>query len=295
MASRTVKFDFYKMSSFDGRFDSQAFSSQLAERLPTFTDPIPYGDRYIRAERYHFTGSLHYGIVSRITMDDLPYKADVTRPGLQSLGLGYNQGIAALTAFLFDPSLSLVVLQRGPVPRNAFPTLFETVTDMRRLRLVYLLENDALHRLERMELIRSCEVYIANPLQPEYYEDYSAKAVAELAAHHEARMVKLVLGMWHYRGSLNVNKAKQTLLGWFRRASTDQGDVIRGLKVKGKAYDDEEYDELDLLDCRIVECVDVTLKGRELDPNALERAVRHAYERRKDEIATLYPPLQDWG
>lgn len=288
---RRVKFEFFKLAPKRGSLNYEQLSAKLAEYLPNFSEPVRYGSRYVRRERYTFNGVLHYGIASRITMDDIPYKVRLEQPGFQTLGLRDDEGIAAPTAFLYDPSSSVLVLQRGSncVSVGAVLALFSSATGENNLDAHPILERNALERLDRMQIIRSWELKIANPAAPGYYDDISGKAAAEMSARYEARLVRIQLSMGHSRGSLHVDAVKQSLLRWFRLSSEDRNSRIESLKVKGKAFDDSESDELDLLQHKMVEFVEVRASGREIDSTDLERAVRIAYDKRKDEIQDYRP------
>lgn len=288
---RRVKFEFFKIAPKRGSLDYERFSAKLAEHLPDFTEPVLYRTRYIRRERYAFNGTIHYGIASRITMDDIPYKVRLEQPGFQPLGLEDNEGIAAPTAFLYDSSTSILVLQRGAdcVAVGGILALFSMATGENNLDVHPILERNALERLDRMQIIRSWEIKIANPVASSYYEDVSGKAAAEMSAQYEARVVHIKLSMDRSRGSLNVDTVKRSLSRWFRLSSEEGNSRVDSLKVKGKSFDDNEWDELDLLQHKMVVFVDVPAKGRELGAVDLERAVRIAYDKRWEELQDYRP------
>lgn len=290
METRSVRFEFFRILSTNQKFDCAAFSARLAETMPNFDKAIAYGSKYIRKESYTFDGHIHYGVVSRIKMDYLPKKAKLSTPGVSSLGLGDDEGIAGLTSFLFDPILKVIVIQKQAdcVSVRALLSLFEHVTGERGLDAAPLILQNALNRLYRMRIIRSWEVKVVSPTTAEEYDDYSAKAAATLAAQYEARTIHIHLGIGNGRGSLNIDAIKNSSLRLLRMLTGERKE-LKTLRITGKGVDDEKLEILDLINQKLTHSVEIPIKGRELEADALERAVRQAYNERKEELQFYMP------
>lgn len=285
---KKVKFDFYTIDV----PENTDLLTVLDASLPVnVAKAIKYKDQYIRLENYRIEGNIRIGSITKINIESLPSKVKINKPGIQDLGLEEDEGVASLTSFVLIPHYRSLVLQRNQqgVRAGSFVHLLEHLTSISGFGLNIMLERTILNKLNRMQYFSKFKMKIANPLVPADYNELSVKEAATLARHYNARNVTLELGIGtgSNRSPLYVQKVKETINTLLRRDNT--GPVVESLIVRGKEFDDDKIEALDLIKQRLISEIDIPLTGRTFSQENLERAAWSAYKEKKDEIEHYRP------
>lgn len=251
---------------------------------------IRYKGFYLRLESYRMEGNIRIGSATKINTLTLPSKANIRVPGVQSLGLADDEGVANLTAFVIDPVNLAVVMQRNSqgVRAGSFVHLLENLLGISDIGLNIMLETDVVNKLNRMQFFSKFTVRIANPTAPQNYEDVAVRESAQIAQYYNARDIKLELGIGsgQNRGPLAIQRIKATIN---KLLNAREETKLQSLVVRGKENDDDRIEPLDLIQQRLSCEIDVPITSRSLQQDMLERAVWQAYEINQQEIVNYRP------
>ncbi|MGB9661919.1 MAG: DUF6731 family protein [Moorellaceae bacterium] len=296
MAIKEVKYDFFSIEIPESVLPpGKKLVDVLDLSLPNqIARPIKYKDQYIRLESYRIDNFIRVGSATKITMEGLPSKVDIQKPGLQGLGLKQSEGVASLTSFVIAPQYNALILQRNNqgVRAGSFVHLIETLTGLSDITLNLMLDQYVTQKLNRMQFISKFLVRISNPITPEAYRDTSAKEAARLSRHYNASSVKIELsiGQGPRKLPLSIDAVKQSIRSLLRM--NEAGEVaVESLVIRGKGFDDEKITPLDLIKERITCSIDVATRGREFPQEELERAAYAAFLAKENELKA-YKPLE---
>lgn len=296
MESKTMNVDFYRVempaepeSPFEDCF-------KAVQDLPD-DDSRTYeiNGSPIRMQAYTKYRDIYKGEVIRIRMDDLPVKARLSGE-TEPLDLDDDQGLGEETAFLYNSTLKVLLLQRNRVGVTAsrFIRYFTEMNDIdENIDLQPILQTNALRQLQQMHEVRRLELRFAGLDNMEVFQDlgYGVSGIVELSEQFDAPSISLSIGMGHKKGSLmrdNVIDAVKKVLALPTGLFSNRVDKIR---VVGKDDLEGESKILDMLKYRMIESKDVpvSLDGRLLFANRLE-ALNRAWRTRKQELETLFKP-----
>lgn len=288
MATKKVKFDFYR---FDYENKNELWN-KMDSLLPKH-DIVRYRGQPIRMQNYKILGDERIGSATKIRMTELPLKANINAPDLDKLELNDDEGITNITAFVIIPKYSTLILQRNQqgVRAGSFIHLLESLIDISDISLDVMLEPDVISKLEKMTAIRTYTLRVTSPIDKDTYEEMSVNKTAELAKHYGGRSIKVEIGMGqgNPKESLLIDKVKQSAKSILKMKSDEQVQV-ESLIIRGKDFDDEKINPLDLIEQRITCEVEVPISGREYLQNELEGAASRAYNEKK-EVIEKYKPL----
>ncbi len=295
MAVKKVKFDFYQLIFPDD------FQDNLAVLLD-HTFPADVGKsakdsgQYIRLESYKRHTQVRYGVISKFNIDVLPPKACITKPGLESLGLNDDEGVANLTGYLIAPKYNVVILQRSQqgVRTGSFLHMLEKITGLRGLELSIILEPDVIAKFNKMQMISKFVYKVSNPQLPIDFKEMSIEHASNISRTYNARNVsiELSMGIGKKTSPLSKQEISRTVRNLLRiNKSADQSvPEIYSLTVRGKENEDEKIEPLDLLKGRLYNEVEIGIIDRGIPQSALENAALASYDSKEEDLEH-YKPL----
>lgn len=286
MDTKTVKFDFFTIDN----VDVNDLVSKLDQVL--ISKPVKYKGYYGRIENYNTGESNRVGLAAKLKMDEVPYIASLTQPGLQNINLKDDEGVANISSFVIVPEYRVLVLQRNyyGVRAGMMLHILESLTSITGIEFNIMIDKTTLDKLNRMQVFSRFTFKVANPTNPNAYKNMPVKQAALLAEHYQARNVKMELSMGQERKQfMSVDAVKESARRLLKQ-SKDNEVALQSLVIKGKEFDDEKMSTLDLIQQRMVAEVDIPLTNRTLSKDDLERAARQAFDLKVKDLAD-YKPL----
>jgi hypothetical protein len=252
----------------------------------------------IRLQESHKYGRLWIGDMVRIRMTGIPPKTKLN--GEQDdLDLDDDEGLGEATAFLFDPDLSILVLQRNhyAVSPGGFAHYFAKKGTVMYIDLKPVLRLDAMARLATMRLHRRLEISVAGlqnvgPLRQLRDAGVGVSSLIDISRELNGPKVSILVSMGHEQGSLErvmdfVRDARATFSNEARR-----GAHITKIVISGKEGEDEPLEIIDLIEDRMIDLMPVSVsRDHEKSRNERQKALRVAYRNRIDELTQMFRPL----
>lgn len=291
--SRQIKIDFYRVEmpddadiSFEGIIERVAKSADNAKR----TEVI--GQAHVRLQEATMDRNCWRAEMVRIRLED---GAIVTKLSGESdpIDLAQDEGLGEQTAFLYRPSLRVLVLQRNKfaVSSSKLAQYFENKGGLDRpIMLDPIYTQDALQRLGGFTSIRSCEVRMAGPLDPEQFREqvpHIGGMVDLLKVFKSPRLaLRWSMGQGNPDGSLSFRKVIAAMKALVKTADRDEARVFK-LQISGRNSEDER-DILDLVEERLTVVKTVERdKDRTLPYARRSAAIYQAWEEKRDELRAI--------
>ena len=276
--------EFFRVSGNEDRHAAATALERIrATRLPDRVVEIQ--GQHILLKRIEPWGSRMLGDFIRIRMGAMPVRARLD--GQTSLfELDDNEGIGEETAFLYDPNLQCLVLQRnrhgvslGRVSRYLERWAEEVVF------VDPILEVSSLQALTEMEAVRRVEVSIGAVDRANFLEGQGrgVREVMGLMESFRAPRVRMTLSMGHDYESSLLKGAVRNLGRFLRRGEVDSSFLrLHGLDANG------EETMLNLLEGRMREHVEVALDGNRTFSFVMRSGgLKAAFQARLDELRSL--------
>ncbi|QGY40526.1 hypothetical protein GM415_10455 [Pseudodesulfovibrio cashew] len=293
---KAVKFDFYRVHfpDEDGLEDALAdiIGLDYPDRTcdingcPVCLDALENGRR-----------NLIDGLLVKVRMDGIPPKKNITTGASSSIDLDEDEGLGEDTAFVYDPTLNVLVMQRNRmgVTASQFARYLYDQYDLDEwVRLDPILVSGAYQRLAQLGVFRKLRVRVAPLGNNNVFRDqgHSVNRLVDLAEQFEAPVIDVTIGMGHQRqGSLSGNAIRRTIEELTGIRGERNGAVTR-IEVTGKDDDDSESCFIDLIEERMVEEAMVPLnEDRQLDVGGRVGAAYDALRRRRVELRGLLEEL----
>lgn len=232
------------------------------------------------------------GDIIRIKMEGVPIKAKLSGP-TKELDLDNDEGLGLETAFLYDSNLRILTIQRNRngVSAAALAAYVEAKghisTGM--ISVQEVIRKDVLQKLEDMQVVRTLNIRLAGIENWTTLEDkrHGVEDMIKLGKEFGAPNIEIRYTLGHKKGAL-IGNAVKAAAQWFRDLHHKQGRKdVEKVEISGKDKDGSA-EHLDILDFRMIERSDVELKKRRLLYPDRRNAVRRAYNKRKDELTSLF-------
>jgi len=226
-----LSYDFFTPSAFNGA----DFSAALKTFLDTPMDKrrVDYGAFYFDVSDTEVRNGTTVGIVSRHRMRNLPPTGDSRTGALDQLTLSDHQSVAEPCAFLYDPALNVVVLQRSPHVSHA--VLARLVNWAADTSFVFLpvLNEDAMTRLEKLQKPRRFVLTVASSQASAYFEnlDSSLKGLASFVREIAGGRVRIEVGALTKSQPLSSEAILHTVGALFDRLGDEH---LEKLEVDGE-------------------------------------------------------------
>lgn len=286
MAKKLVV-DFYSVAPADADGNSFEPILERVAQLPNQNKSSRLGENFYRLHLTEQVDGCWIGDIVKIRKDIAPIKAD-TDGNIEIIPMNDRQGLGEETAFLYCPRTNSLLLQRNRqgTSRVLFARYFEDKAALNGpLGLYPILDPEALVRMGRMRVVRKFDVRVGSIKNGDVFKGsaHSLGAIADLQAELQAPVVSIHVSMGRHRGSLPISQIRETLGSLFRFYQNG-GNEVQKINVSGVDEDDEK-DEFDLLNHRIVEVSEVQPDANHrLDYTARRNALHTAWRKRRAEI-----------
>lgn len=202
------------------------------------------------------------GDLARIRMEQLPSRASVLGPR-EDLDLEDHEGLGEDSAFIFDPQLRVLAMQRnrrGATP-SSFARYFERIGQIEDGPIDYqlILRPDVLARLEQMQDIRKFRIKLSSLQNGAILRDSPTLGGAvDIIEATQAPQIDITVSVGHqWRDRrLRANRIIQAARRILRRRQA--GESVDHIEIKGLTADGEA-DEFDLITERVHQAVEVEL------------------------------------
>lgn len=290
MATKFLNIDFYRVKVDDK--DGRTFLDLLEEahKMPEDASRAQHRtDDAIRLQTTKKGQTSWRGDMLRIRMNESPVKAKLSGE-TQEIPLEEDEGLGEETGFLFHAPTNILVIQRNRigVSASAMAKYFRVLCKARAVTFEFILKEDALKRIKRMETIRTFEVHFAGVESGHSLKGkgHSAKMMYTLLNEFQAPNATIKLSVGHRKGTLqNVVTAIADLFG----DQAAPSDVKRVLVIGRDDDDDTEKTLVDLLQDRLTELVVIDdTDGSRISSTQRFKALSTAWERNKDYLESLY-------
>jgi hypothetical protein len=249
--------------------------------LPRNARTARVGRENIILREISHTAGIYEGEIARLRMTETPALGSL-QGEFSELSLRADEGVAELTAFLFDSANQVLAIHSvreavSPSRLAGFCDVIEASPDG--FSFDPIIRTDTLDDFNHLQSIRKVEIKIAS---------VAAAAVAPAAARSsvkgyfrlkevaalEAETITITLGMGHARKRGMVLEAARGLV----RGLLDNKDnlAVETLIVSGKEDEDEPV-VLDLLRGRVREEIVIQVRGRRASYSQRQDAIREAY------------------
>jgi len=284
--TKLVKFDFFTIDNID--------VNDLVNKLDRalISKPVKHQGYFGRIESYTTDDSIRIGLAAKLRMDEVPYIASITEPGLHNINLKDDEGVANISSFIIAPEYRVLVLQRSyyGVRAGLMLHMLESLTGSSGIELNIMIDTKTLEKLNKMQVFSRFTFKVANPTNPNAYKNMPVKQAALLADHYQARNVKMELSMGSERKQfMSVDAVKESARSLLK-LSKDNEVSLQNLVIRGKEFKDDNMSTLDLIQQRLVSEIKIPLTSRTLSKDDLERAVHQAYNAKIKDLAN-YKPL----
>lgn len=223
-----------------------------------------------------------FGLITKVRMGMLPEKYDISTGEHGNLSLGDQEGLAEMTAFLYDPTKKAILLQKsqyGP-SENALTEYLQGLFGVLPVAILPILNQNALDRLASYREIKYFDVKFAR--LREDVTVHNATVNGLLSALNPLGYGSVSLVVKAERGRGLARQAIDIVRTFFRI----DGEVQK-IEIKG---DDDK--PLDLLKWKLVDSCDLLsseASSRTLDFRIRKNALDTVYRRNKDYLYSILP------
>lgn len=287
MASIKLKFDFFQVGSSNDESQSLLNSLATVAAMPNDQNRnVTLAGYPVRAASLLSERSLWFGDMQKIRLNNLPTKASLNGV-VNQLDFDDDEGIGEHTAFVFRTSDRVLGVQRNHygVPASRIIRYFHELAPAQEMLPVIspFIRTDTLRRFASMNEVKKIEMRIAGVDDPSKIAnaDSSLEHLASLGDLLKAPYISFSASVGNQKKHLSIASIKsfvQSVLG---------SQNATALRVSGDAG------ELDLLQDRIFEEVEITVAGDRIDFLSFEQrklAISEALRKAAQELST-YAPL----
>jgi hypothetical protein len=274
--SRSLTIDFYKTEDGNGNdldigpFITQAFAIGVQQRV------VDFGDSFVLLNNVRQRGPLLLGEIVKVRMNDLPNKVSRTTGVPADLGLRADEGIGRQAHFLFDPHRRALLLQRDRDVHH--PAFREGVAQPANADFILSLifKQDALERLNRMQVVRKVSFRLARPQNAAAFRDFAPSVghAMDLMNENNGLFIDVNISVGKQR---EVSLARQAVLNFTRELVGRRGVEVRKVVVSGREDPDSAIEIIDLFEDRLIYKGAADFQGRRLDPQECERILLEAH------------------
>lgn len=288
--SKKINFDFYKVSMPDQSLKLEDIFKKLVS--------LPIQDRIQEVRSYPVF--LHQaecvwrqcweGDIIRLRMDDLPVKGNLSG-NIENLIFSEDEGIGEQTAFLFHPSTRILLLQsnQSGVLCPTFIKYFEMMGGLKeQIFIDPVIQSRTMEKLDRMNDIQKFEIRVAGLDKMSIFRNQNLAVDELIKLSEEFRAPSITMNLAKTRRkqeSLFLNSVKDTAMTMLRINSQYKQEVKK-LRISGSIGEEEQI-YIDLLQDRMRESI-IVKKKRTLDYSERRLALRQSWERREEEIFSMY-------
>ena len=239
--------------------------------------------RLDKIEKDELTGNW-YGTLTKIRMDGLPEKMNHRTGESADLLINEEEGIAEMSAFLFDPSVNILLIQKsnyGP-SETAFSEYFHEKCTTSPIAMNAVVKKDILEKLQNMRLLYKFECKMATPGADAFVDNSSIENFLNSLGTTEYANVEITLSADKSTG----------LASWIKAFAIHLCRSITGrykkLKIGGISPDGCQ-DFLDLLCSKKEELVEIERDSfRTISFTTRKFVLKEAYVNTKEEIYGMY-------
>ena len=288
--ARKLTVDFYRVDV-SGGSDFQRLLAEVSA-LPPEERNRTGSSSPIRLQEYTRNGDVMEGDMLKIRMDEVPIKASLYG-STRFIDLNDDEGIGEETAFYYYAPWRILLLQRNrhAVSASAFTWYFNHIADGGPIiELIPILRSDVLQRLARMTIMRKLDVRIAGVENAEIFrgEGYGVGAIIDLKDAFSAPNVSVSVSMGRRRGSLLLERVRETITGLLRISGHDDRH-LKKLAVEAQEDYTSTTELLDILKSRIIEQIDIDpTVDRRLPYERRKEALREVFSRRRTELRQMF-------
>jgi hypothetical protein len=245
---------------------------------------------HFRLQRLATHGNQWEGEMIRIRMTNIPLIASLSGK-TDIVELDDDEGIGEETAFLYDPKLNVLAIQRNRMGGSAsrFARYFEQIGQLEEpITPTVVLEADAIERLSHVSEVRKFRVRFADVENPSLLigNNTETRQGIGLIAAGKAPYAEIEIGMGFKRGTLPVKEvvaAAKRFYRWATGTASPEADIEK-ITVIG-TYDDDSHAEMNLLEYNMFEEISVALdKDRRLPYASRRSALREVWGRRASQL-----------
>lgn len=289
----SLKIDYYFVEMPEDADDS--FGEIITDIGNSTNDESRNEDYYgapIRLQHYLEQGGLLLGDMVKIRMDDIPPKTSLAGRE-EDIELESDEGLGEGTAFCYDPSNSVLSIQRNryAVTASAFVYYIEEKGGIEPIEFKPILREDAYRRMAGMSDHRKFEIAVAplNNLNMFKGQGKSVDSIVNLVKEFESPTINITMSMGNRRGGLKqVLRNAQRLLEI--RDNTSDGEAgerpaVTKILVSGKPDENTPTEVVDLIEDRFVDEIKVEYdRDHEKWRSIRQSAVYRKYKSQKTAI-----------
>ncbi len=232
------------------------------------------------------------GDLLRIRIEDGAEVASMSGE-IEPIAMGSDEGLGEHTAFLYEPTQELLVVQRNVygVSSSRLAQYFEKVGNLREpIFLDPVYTEDAIDRLAKLESATRLELRMAGPIDPNQFRGSSGmKDFIELSKALRAPAASVVFSLGRkWRGkSLHIPTLKRFIKDAFEILGVS-AESFSKIEISGRT-ENEERDVLDLVAERMVAVRKVRQNAyRNLSFAGRRGALLDALEEKREELRRLF-------
>jgi hypothetical protein len=289
--NKKVRFDFWQIEMSTG---THVFADLLkqAMAIPTLAQrACKVGDRKLRFEHLKAHERVIGGDIIKLRMDELPGIASETTPR-QDLNLRVDQGTTEETAFVFDPRLNLLIVQR-----NFYGCSASIIIEYFRALLGYqgpifshpIVSEEGFQRLQSMRVIKKLVFRVARPRRGAIARASSTSVghAINILNDLEAMQVEVGISVGRSRTALDKIGIIKTVRDLVSMNAANEKSVLKVL-VSGEDGD-SSGDSFDLLEYRInsFQYVPIDIARRTMTSSSRISAAMRAYQDKYNELEAI--------
>lgn len=263
-----------------------SFSSTFEELLDLAggLDPADRVSKDIRLDNvsHDCITNVWYGSLTKIRMTNLPEKINHDNGILSPLPIEEDEGIAEIAAFLYDPVIRILLIQKSQYApqisylENYLQEKFASLP----IDFKIVLNNDTLQKLQSMHILYRFELNAARLSPAAFASNASATAFLETLNTTNC-----------YNADIKFSAKKgNPLAGWIKSFAMlltgNMTEHVSRVKVGG-FYENGKSDVLDLLNCKREETVRMNC-SRTISFETRKSILATAYRKNKKDLYELY-------
>lgn len=288
MATKKLKIGFYKVAV---RAKTQETFDSVLDRVSRLPDDesraVEYLDGAFRLQFAKRSKSIWQGEMMRLRMNETPIKGNL-KGKVEQIPLESDEGIGEQTAFLYDPSLDVLVYHefRGGVTVRSAGRYFKDKGAVRAIEMAPILKPEVMERVAKMGRITEFIVHLAGVESGGNLRNKgeSASALVKAASAFQAPKAQFRLKVGKNGSLAKVIEAARDFLD----GQLVERDKVTKLVVVGSEMSEEAVDVVDLLADRLVEEIQVDMKENRISAVECHRAVREAWEFHRESLESTY-------
>lgn len=293
---RDMKIDYYQVVMPGGcgiRFDqilANVSASQDDEFRNETHNRVP-----MRLQEAKKRQGVWIGDMVKIRMDNIPPKTKLNGQQ-EDLDLDPDEGLGEETAFLYDPGITILAIQRNryAVSASAFARYFEIKGGIDEIELRPILLSSAMKRMAQMRIHRRLEISIASIQNLKMFagDGHGVEKLTDLSDYFDAPAASIVVSMGQHSGTLNkIMQFAKDILQATREVSSNAGyrPPVTKLTVSGKHSENSPIEVVDLLEDRMIDVEEVNFsRNYSVSRESRQHAIQTAYSKRLSELKAMF-------